>query len=152
MIEERTQETGERRQERRLRPTSPSALFSETVVWQKAHAWVLDVYRVSRQFPNEEMFGLTSQLRRAAVSVPANFAEGFKRRTLPDKLRFFSIAQGSLEECRYYLILARDLGYADTQMASARLDEVSKLLAAYTGSVASKIGQRRTSGHRRTLE
>jgi len=118
------------------RPNGRSRLFSETMVWQKSHAWVLDVYRMSRQFPREEMFGLTSQLRRAAVSVPANFAEGFKRKTLPDKLRFFTIAQGSLEECRYYLILAHDLLYADTKILSTALDEVGRLLAGYAAAVA----------------
>ena len=134
--DESTQDTGDRRQEGPQ--TFPSRLFSDTLVWQRAHAWVLNVYRVSRHFPKEEMFGLTSQLRRASVSVPANFVEGFKRRTVPDKLRFFSIAQGSLEECRYYLILARDLGYADTQYVSAQLDEVAKLIAAYAAAIGRK--------------
>lgn len=77
------------------------------------------------------MFGLTSQLRRAAVSIPANFAEGFKKMGMPDKLRFYNIAQGSLEECRYYLILARDLQYADTDELSGDLDIISKMLEAY---------------------
>jgi four helix bundle protein len=69
---------------------------------------------IHRSLPKHELFGLTSQLRRAAVSVPANFAEGFKKRGLADKVRFYNIAQGSLEECRYYLILARDLRYGDS--------------------------------------
>ncbi len=116
-----------------------SRLFSDTTVWQKAHSWVLGVYRTSRDFPSEEMFGLTAQLRRAAVSVPGNFAEGFKRRTLPDKLKFFTVAQASLEECRYYLILARDLHYADTTGLTASLDEVAKLLAAYTKAVSLQL-------------
>ncbi len=77
------------------------------------------------------MFGLTSQLRRAAVSIPANFAEGFKKVGMADKLRFYNIAQGSLEECRYYLILARDLRYADTSRLSEDLDIISKMLEAY---------------------
>lgn len=80
--------------------------FEDLLVWQKAHAWVLGVYRFSEGFPKQEMFGLTSQLRRAAVSVPANIAEGFRKRGDADKARFYNIAQGSLEECRYYLILA----------------------------------------------
>jgi four helix bundle protein len=100
-------------------------------VWQKAHAWVLGVYRLTEKFPKHELFGLTSQLRRAAVSVPANIAEGFRRASIPEKLRFYNIAQGSLEECRYYLILANDLEYGDTGVLSTGLEEVSKMLDAY---------------------
>jgi four helix bundle protein len=101
------------------------------VVWQKAHAWVLLVYRLSDLFPSKENYGLTSQLRRAAISVPANIAEGFKKRGVRDKLRYFNIAQGSLEECRYYFILTRDLGYGDTAELGVKLEEVSRLLDAY---------------------
>ncbi len=86
--------------------------FRDLVVWQKAHAFILDVYRYSETFPKTEMYRLTSQLRRAAVSVAANIAEGFAKRGVADKLRFY--AQGSLEECSYYLILARDLGFGET--------------------------------------
>jgi four helix bundle protein len=105
--------------------------FEDLVVWQKAHAWVLLVYRMSESFPAKENYALTSQLRRAAMSVPANIAEGFKKRGTRDKLRFFNIAQGSLEESRYFLILARDLGYADIDEAYTKLEEVSRLLEAY---------------------
>jgi four helix bundle protein len=114
---------------------SPARRFEDLIVWQKAHAWVLEVYRLSEAFPAKENFALTSQLRRAAMSVPANIAEGFKKRGVRDKARFFNIAQGSLEEGRYFLILARDLGYADVQAATAQLEEVSRLLEAYTGSL-----------------
>lgn len=81
------------------------------------------------------MYGLTSQIRRAAVSVPANIAEGFKKRRKPDKARYMNIAQGSLEECRYYLILANDLGYVDTSQLNGQLEEVSKLLESYYSSI-----------------
>jgi len=81
-----------------------------------------------------EMYGLTSQLRRAAVSIPANIVEGFKKTGKADKLRFYNIAQASLEECRYYLLLARDLGYCDTSKLSDHAEEISKLLVAYIGS------------------
>ena len=77
--------------------------FEQLVAWQKAHALVLEVYRISKQFPDDERFGIISQLRRAAVSVPANIAEGFKRRSKPEKCRFYNIAEGSLEETRCYL-------------------------------------------------
>ena len=87
------------------------ARFGDLAVWQKAHQMVLQVYRITGSFPAEERFGLSSQMRRAAVSVPANLAEGFKKRGVRDKLNFYNIAQGSLEELRYYLILSKDLGY-----------------------------------------
>jgi len=74
--------------------------FEDVEIWQKAHGFVLGVYRLSEAFPKAEIFGLSSQLRRAAVSIPANFAEGFKKVGKADKLRYFNIAQGSLEECR----------------------------------------------------
>ncbi len=110
---------------------APAKSFEDLVVWQKAHAWVLVVYRMSDAFPAKENYALTSQLRRAAMSVPANVAEGFKKRGARDKLRFFNIAQGSLEESRYFLILARDLGYADVREAQEKLEEISRLLEAY---------------------
>ncbi len=89
---------------------------------------VLAIYHKSKVFPKAEMYGLISQIRRAGVSVAANIAEGFKKRTKPEKKRFMNIAQGSLEECRYYLILSKDLGYADTSRLMEQLEEVSKLL------------------------
>lgn len=83
-------------------------------IWQKAHEFVLVTYRVTESFPKHELFCLTSQLRRAAISIPANFAEGYRRESKREKVRFYNISIGSLEECRYYLRLAKDLGYADT--------------------------------------
>ena len=85
--------------------------FKDLIVWQKAHKFVLDVYNYTKAFPQDEIYGLTSQFRRAAVSIAANIAEGFKRTGKKEKLRFYNISQSSLEECRYYLILARDLNY-----------------------------------------
>src|SRR3954470_14539581 len=98
--------------------------FEDIEIWKKAHRFVLDTYRFTEAFPKHELFGLTSQLRRAAVSVPANFAEGFKKVSRADKLRFYNISQGSLEECRYYLILSRDLGYGDTEGMKSNLEEI----------------------------
>ena len=109
--------------------------FADVEVWRKAHAWVLAVYRFTDHFPKHELFGLTSQLRRAAVSIPANFAEGFKKKSRADKARFYNIAQGSLEECRYYMILAQDLSYGNTTVLLASLEEVSKMLEAYSRSM-----------------
>jgi four helix bundle protein len=112
-----------------------SRMFEDVEVWRKAHAWVLTVYRFTQAFPKHELFGLTSQLRRAAVSVPANFAEGFKKRGLADKVRIYNIAQGSLEECRYYLILEKDLGYGDSRPLMISLVEISKMLESYCRSI-----------------
>ena len=85
--------------------------FRQLHAWQESHRLVLMVYQVTQGFPGEERFGLVSQMRRAAVSVPANIAEGFKRLGIQDKMRFYNVAEGSLEELKYYLILAQDLGY-----------------------------------------
>ena len=109
--------------------------FEDLVVWQKAHAYVLDIYKMTELFPKSELFGLTSQMRRAAVSVPANIAEGFKKRGPRDKVRVLNIGQGSLEESLYYLILSNDLHYADTLSLRLRLDEVSKMLEAYIQAI-----------------
>jgi len=103
--------------------------FDQLKVWQVAHALVLDIYRATRSFPEDERYGLGSQMRRSAVSVPANIAEGFKRRTNRDKRHFYNIAQASLEELRYYLRLGSDLGYGTGFDAmSAAADEVARLL------------------------
>ncbi|MEO0989309.1 MAG: four helix bundle protein, partial [Cyanobacteria bacterium J06639_14] len=99
----------------------------------------LNIYSYSKDFPAIEQYGLTSQLRRSAVSIPANIAEGFQRKTKPDKGRFLNIAQGSLEECQYYLILAHDLGYGDSTQLKQQLDEVGKLLNAYVRSLLAHL-------------
>jgi four helix bundle protein len=115
--------------------TAKAKTFEELVVWQKSHQFALEVYKLTQSFPQHELFGLVSQIRRSAVSIPANIAEGFKRRGKADKLRFFNISQGSLEEARYYLILANDLGYADTERLKTNLDEISRMLGAYMKSI-----------------
>ena len=89
---------------------TPAQTFDDLIVWKKAHTAVLETYKLSAQFPRHELYGLVAQIRRAAVSMPANIAEGFKRRGRADKARYFNIAQASLEETRYYTILSRDLG------------------------------------------
>jgi four helix bundle protein len=107
---------------------SPARNFQDLLVWQKAHALVLAVYKMTGKFPHAERYGLTSQLRRSIVSVPANIAEGFKKKGQQDKARFLNIAQGSLEESRYYFILIKDLGYADSAQELLQLEEVSRML------------------------
>lgn len=111
--------------------------FEDLVVWQKGHRFVLANYLLTGGLPKSEIYCLTSQMRRAAISIPANIAEGFEKRGLNDKLRFLNFAQGSLEECRYYLILIQDLGYGSTTEMETLLEEVSKLLAAYTAAIES---------------
>ena len=116
----------------------PARTFGDLIVWQRAHALVLRIYEMTRRFPKEELYGLTSQVRRSAVSVPANIAEGFCRKSAPEKVRFLNIAHSSLEETRYYLILTQDLGYAPTAPLMGAVEEVSKLLNAYSSTVASR--------------
>ncbi len=116
--------------------------FEDLEVWKKAHRLVMDAYRVTAGFPATERFGLVSQMRRAAVSVPANDAEGFKKRGIRDKVNFYNIAQGSLEELRYYLILSSDLGYLkDDKAMKGKLDEVARMLHALAAAIS-----RRASG------
>jgi four helix bundle protein len=85
--------------------------FEDLEVWREAHHLVLEVYRITDELPPSQKYGLAGQMQRAAVSIPANIAEGFERQSGLEKTRFYNIAQGSLEELRYYLILCRDLGY-----------------------------------------
>ncbi|UCF31376.1 MAG: four helix bundle protein [bacterium] len=113
----------------------PARSFRDLIVWQKGHRFVLSVYLLSSQFPKSEMYSLTSQFRRAAISIPANIAEGFKKRSQVDKARYMNIAQGSIEECKYYLILAEDLGYGDIITLESQIEEVSKLLESLTKSI-----------------
>jgi len=113
----------------------PAKTFQDLLVWQKAHQFVLEVYRLSDKFPKSEWYCLIPQIRRAAISVPSNIAEGFRKHTSPDKIRYLNIAQGSLEEVRYHLILAKDLGYADIEQAYALLEETSKLLDRYKRAI-----------------
>src|ERR1700730_535646 len=103
----------------------------------KAHRFVLATYSLTANFPRSEIYCLTNQMRRAAISVPANIAEGFRKRGPSDKTRLLNVAQGSLEECRYYLILTQDLGYSTTAEMEHLLEEVSKLLVAYASAIES---------------
>jgi four helix bundle protein len=117
----------------------PAQSFRDLIVWQKAHLFVLAVYGFTAGFPRQEIYGLTSQMRRAAVSIPANIAEGFRRRGKADKARFMNIAEGSLEECRYYLILSGDLGYGEVSLLAQALEETSRLLQAYNRRLSGRI-------------
>jgi four helix bundle protein len=108
--------------------------YTELKVWQRSHALVLQVYRLSAALPQEERFGLVSQLRRAAASVPTNIAEGSKRRSSHDFAHFLNMAEGSLAEVGYVLLLARDLDYVgDNQVAPMRVevDEIARMLYSF---------------------
>ena len=123
--------------EDRMETHTSAPSFENLLVWQKAHQFVLNTYKMTLTFPDSEKFGLTSQFRRAAVSIPANIVEGYGKRSHADKARFYNIAQGSLNECRYYLRLANDLGYAETQSLTQQLNEIGKMLNSYTKKVLS---------------
>jgi len=114
---------------------APARTFQDLVVWQRAHEFILAVYKYTANFPKTEIYGLTAQFRRAAVSIPANIAEGFRKAGRADKVRFLNIAQGSLEECRYYLILATDLSYGENDSLMNQLSEVSRILDAYAKAI-----------------
>ena len=111
--------------------------FKELLVWQKAHEFVLGVYKYTNSFPKTELYSLTSQFKRAAISIAANIAEGYKKKGKGDKARLMNIAQGSIEECQYYLILSHDLGYGEPSFLANLLDEISKMLQSYISKILS---------------
>ena len=120
-------------------PRQPAKSFEDLVVWQKAHQLVLAIYRVTRGFPLDERFGLSSQLRRAASSITANIAEGFRRDSSRDKARILNIAEGSLAETHNFLILARDLGYIAADFGGDEVIQVGRLLNSYRQAIVRNI-------------
>jgi four helix bundle protein len=123
--------------------------FTDLVFWQKAHQFVLEIYRFTERFPREEIFGLTAQMRRAAISVPANISEGFGKRTVAEKLRFLNIAEGSVEESKYYLILTRDLNYGDVGQLQESLFTVARLLYGYRSAISARTSPKRKAKRRK---
>jgi four helix bundle protein len=115
------------------RPAAHS--FRDLIVWQKAHQLAIMIHQCTADFPKREVYGLAFQMRRAAVSIPAIIAEVFRRRGKTDKVRFMNITEESLEECRYYFILSADLIYCKSDPMTSLLEEVSKLLHAYSSSI-----------------
>ncbi len=112
--------------------------FRQLQVWQKSHALTLDIYRATVNLPREELYGLTSQIRRAASSIPANIAEGCGRNGDAELKRFLQIAMGSASELEYHLLLARDLSYledADYERLNRATVEVKKMLASFIRSL-----------------
>lgn len=98
--------------------------FEDLIVWQKAHKFVLNIYEMTKNFPKDEVYALTSQIKRASTSIAANIAEGFGRKGKKDKLRFYNFSRASLLEVRYFLILANDLKYYNTGKLRIDLDEI----------------------------
>jgi len=116
--------------------------FKDLIVWQKSHNLVLHIYEITKYFPSEEKFGLVSQMRRAAVSLACNIVEGFRRKTVKDSLNFYNIAQGSLEELKYQLMLSLDLKLINQKEYSAitqETEEVSKILYGWINSNKQKL-------------
>ena len=114
--------------------------FKKMQVWEKAHQFVLRVYQITASFPKEEMYGLTSQIRRAAVSIPANIAEGAGRETQAELAHFLYIAAGSAAELDYHLLLARDLGYvgaSDYPDLEKCITEIKRMLHGFSKKVKS---------------
>ena len=114
----------------------PAKSFRDLIVWQKSHRFVLAVYKNTHSgFPREEIYGLTSQFRRAAVSIAANIVEGFRKQSKADKARMLNISEGSLEECRYYIILAKDLGYMNDDSLWELTEEIGRMLNTYRNNI-----------------
>ena len=110
------------------------ATFKDLIVWQKSHQLVLKIYELTKLFPREEIYGLTSQIRRAAYSIPSNIVEGKKKKTIPHQLSFINIAEGSLEEVKYFLILSKDLNYIEENKFNELIkdaEEIGKLINGY---------------------
>ncbi|MFN0074641.1 MAG: four helix bundle protein [Chloroflexota bacterium] len=123
-------------------PSNAVRDFRQLHVWQRAMDLAVAVYEITQSFPREEIYGLTSQLRRAAVSVPSNIAEGYARRTTRELIHFLSIADGSLAELQTQLLLASRLGYCTddaAKRAEMLIDECQKMLFAMQSTLKERI-------------
>lgn len=112
--------------------------FRDLNVWQKAHILVLEVYKITKEFPKEERFGIVSQLRRSASSIPTNIVEGHKRKSRKEFLNFLNTADSSLEETKYHILLSKDLGYIKEKEFSELnklCDEVGRMLYGFQKSL-----------------
>ncbi len=112
--------------------------FQNLLVWQKTHNLVLEIYKVTNQFPSEEKYGLTSQLRRSSSSIVTNIVEGYARKGKVEYLRYLTIANGSLEETKYHLLLARDLNYLSDLKFSGLLmlcEEIGRMICGFKNKI-----------------
>jgi four helix bundle protein len=115
--------------------------YRDLKVWQRSYRLCLEIYKITKRFPNEERYGLASQIRRAAVSVPSNIAEGYGRKTTPEYIRFLYIAYGSICEMETQILLSGDLGYIETgklETLQEGIGEVERMLKALTKSLERK--------------
>ncbi len=115
--------------------------YKELKVWQRPYQLCLEIYKITKRFPNEGKYGLISQIRRAAVSVPSNIAEGYGRKTTPEYIRFLYIAYGSNCEMETQILLSRDLGYIKTgklEIIKEKVREVERMLKALIKSLEKK--------------
>jgi four helix bundle protein len=117
--------------------------FQSILAWQKAHEFTKLVYEITKDFPEDEKYGMISQFRRAAVSIGANIAEGYKKLSKADKLRFLNIAEGSMAECMNYIILSRDLDFINDiqyERLKEAIENAGKLLTAYCNGIINNKG------------
>ncbi len=113
--------------------------FKELIVWQKSHKLVLEIYKATKTYPRDEIYALTSQIRRASVSIAANIAEGYKKKSKPSKLNFLNISEGSLEEVKYYILLSKDLEFItekEFNSLEALSEEVGRLISGYSSAIS----------------
>ena len=115
----------------------PVKSFPDFQMLQRAHRFVLEIYGLTAKFPKSEIYGIISKMRRAAAAIPTNIAEGFRKGNSPDTVRFMNVSQKSLEESRKYLMLVKDLDYADTSDLLVAIEEINTRLEAYTRSIMS---------------
>ena len=113
--------------------------FKELIVWHKSHKLVLEIYKATKTYPRDEIYALTNQIRRAAVSIAANISEGYKKKTKPSKLNFLNISEGSLEEVKYYILLSKDLEFItekEFNSLEALSEEVGRLINGYSNAIS----------------
>ena len=120
--------------------------FYDLKVWQDAHGVTIEIYKVTKNFPKEEQFGLISQIRRAASSITANIAEGFGRFHYKDKIKFYQQARGSAMEVQDHLFLSKDLGYLNNDLANNLFDEINIVIKEINGLVSSINNQLKNNG------
>ncbi len=115
--------------------------FKKYQVWKKSHAMVLSIYRDTRGFPQEELYGLTSQIRRATISIAANIAEGAGKKTDADFARFLYISMGSASEVEYHILLAKDLGYVSNNRFCQLTNDIEEIKKMLTGFIQKLTGE-----------
>ncbi|OGK10312.1 hypothetical protein A2767_02985 [Candidatus Roizmanbacteria bacterium RIFCSPHIGHO2_01_FULL_35_10] len=104
--------------------------FTDLIVWQKGHSFVLEIYKTTSQFPKDELYGLTSQIKRAVISITSNIAEGFVRHFKKEKVQFYYVSLGSATEVQNQLLIARDLHFIDTDqfnLLNGRVNEIARM-------------------------